>query len=71
MKKVSGKIRQIILTDNDFSGELALRLKQKQQTVIAQARRNSKNLTLYEAVKFYKEKGFSENEIFENDKFIV
>lgn len=63
--KVSKIIIEKILNDNEFSIELAKRLGNQQQSVLGLARRNSRNLTLWEAVMFYKEKGFTEEQIFE------
>ena len=57
-----------ILNDNNFSIELAKRLGVQQQSVLGLARRNSRNLTLWEAVVFYKEQGFSEEQIFQDFK---
>ena len=62
--KVSKIIIEKILNDNNFSIELAKRLGNQQQSVLGLARRNSRNLTLWEAVLFYKEQGFTEKEIF-------
>ena len=62
--KVSKIIIERILNDNNFSIELAKRLGNQQQSVLGLARRNSRNLTLWEAVLFYKEQGFSEEQIF-------
>jgi hypothetical protein len=67
--KVSRKIIKKILTDNLFSMELAKRLGIQQQSVMGLARRNSDKLSLYNAVQFYMEKGFSEIEIFEQEPF--
>ncbi len=64
--KVSKLIIEKILTDSTFSGELAISLGIKQQSVIGLAKRNSEKLTLYQAVLFYREKGFTEKEIFED-----
>jgi len=64
--KVSKIIIEKILNDNNFSIELAKRLGNQQQSVLGLARRNSRNLTLWEAVLFYKEQGFTEKEIFCN-----
>ena len=63
--KVSKIIIEKILSDNEFSIELAKRLGNQQQSVLGLARRNSRNLTLWEAVMFYKEKGFTEEQILE------
>ena len=62
--KVSKIIIEKILNDNNFSIELAKRLGNQQQSVLGLARRNSRNLTLWEAVLFYKEQGFTEEQIF-------
>lgn len=64
--KISQKIIEKILNDNVFSIELAKRLGNQQQSILGLARRNSRNLTLWEAVMFYKEQGFTEEEIFED-----
>ncbi len=64
--KVSNLIIEKILTDNNFSIELAKRLGVQQQSALGLARRNSRNLTLWEAVIFYKEQGFTEEQIFED-----
>lgn len=64
MKNVSNLIVQKILKENNFSMELAKILDIQQQSVLGLAKRNSNKLTLYVAVKFYIEKGFSEDEIF-------
>lgn len=63
--KVSKIIIEKILTDNAFSMELAIELGMQQQSVLGLARRNSEKLTLYRAVLFYKRKGFTENQIFD------
>ncbi|WP_417430098.1 hypothetical protein [Halpernia sp.] len=64
MQKVSEKIIEKILSENNFSIELAKRLDIQQQSVLGLAKRNSNKLTLFIAVKFYIEKGFTEEEIF-------
>lgn len=64
MKNVSNLIVQKILKENNFSMELAKILDIQQQSVLGLAKRNSNKLTLYIAVEFYKEKGFSVDEIF-------
>lgn len=72
--EVTNLIIQKILNDNNFSIELAKRLGVQQQSVLGLARRNSRNLTLWEAVVFYKEQGFSEEQIFQDfkaDKAVV
>ena len=65
--KVSKIIIEKILNDNEFSIELAKRLGNQQLSALGLARRNSRNLTLWEAVMIYKEKGFTEEQIFEKD----
>lgn len=65
--RVTPIIIEKIMNDNAFSMELAKRLMLQQQSVKAMARRNSKNLTLYEAVCFYKENGFTEDDIFSTE----
>ncbi len=64
MNKVSNLIKEKILTDNEFSTGLALKLGVQQQSVIGLAKRNSERLTLYKAVLFYIEKGFTIEQIF-------
>jgi hypothetical protein len=64
MQKVSKIIIHKILSENDFSIELAKRLDIQQQSVLGLAKRNSNKLTLFIAIKYYKEKGFTEEEIF-------
>lgn len=65
--KISQVIIEKIKTDNEFSIELAKVMKVQQQSVIGLARRNSSKLSLYQAVLFYKEKGYSEEQIFEKE----
>ncbi len=66
--RVSKLIIEKILTDSTFSGELAISLGIKQQSVIGLAKRNSEKLTLYQAVLFYRKKGFTDEQIFEELK---
>lgn len=66
MIKVSEKIRELILTNNDFSLKLAQALQVTQQSVVSLAKRNSVKLTLYAAILLYKEEGFTDEEIFED-----
>ena len=47
------------MNDNVFSIELAKRLGSQQHFILELARRNSRNLTLWETVMFYKEQGFT------------
>ena len=64
MQKVSKIIIHKILNENDFSIGLAKVLDIQQQSVLGLAKRNSNKLTLFIAIKYYKEKGFTEEEIF-------
>ena len=64
MQKVSKIIIDKILKENDFSIGLAKVLDIQQQSVLGLAKRNSNKLTLFIAIKYYKEKGFTEEEIF-------
>jgi predicted XRE-type DNA-binding protein len=65
--KVHTKIREKILTDNDFSLDIAKLLGIQQYSVKELAKRNSDKLVLYHIVEFYKQKGFSIEDIFENE----
>lgn len=65
MLEVSKEIRDKILSDIDFSSKVALILGIKQVSAELLARRNSRSLTLYALVKFYKEQGYTEDQIFE------
>ena len=71
MQKVSKIIIDKILNENNFSIELAKHLDIQQQSVLGLAKRNSNKLTLFVAVKFYIEKGFSEEEIFCNNQIKI
>ena len=55
-----------ILTDNNFSMELAKKIGIQQGSLLISIRRNrdSRILRLWEAVMFYKEQGYTEEEIF-------
>lgn len=64
MKKISEKIRQMILTNNDFSLDVAKLLGIQQYSVKELAKRNSDKLANYHVVEFYKYKGYSLDEIF-------
>lgn len=63
MSEVSELIINKILKDNDFSMALAKKLGIQQQSVMGLARRKSSKLTLYDAIQFYKEYGFKEEDI--------
>lgn len=66
--RVSQKIRNLILYDNQFSLEIASIMGIQQLSVRLLARRNSDRLTLHELVKFYMEKGLTQDEIFEKEE---
>ncbi len=63
--KLGFKIKERIVSDDEFSAKLSLILNIKQQSVIAGATRNSKSLLLYPAVMFYKEQGYTDEDIFD------
>lgn len=63
---ISKKIIEKILSDNQFCLKLALLLNIQQTSVRALARNNSDKLAHFKLVEFYKEEGFSENDIWEN-----
>lgn len=65
--KISKEIKDKILYDNDFSMQAAMLMGITQASFRNLARRNSTKLTLYSLVKFYKSKGYSEEEIFETE----
>lgn len=65
--KVSQLIIDKILTDNQFSLKGAAVLGIAQISFQQLARRNSTKLTLYNLVEFYKEEGFTEEQIFEKE----
>lgn len=62
--RLSETIRKKILQDNDFSIDIAKRLKVRQQVVLLRASRNSQLLLLPLCIEVYKEYGYSEGEIF-------
>ena len=61
--KISKKVIDKILQDNKFSLKMALLLDIQQTSVRALARSNSDKLGHAKLVEFYKEEGFSEEEI--------
>lgn len=63
--KISQKIVDKILTDNDFSLELAKKLKITQDAVFKRAKRHSERLLTPICMEFYQEKGFTKEEIIE------
>ncbi len=65
--KVSKKIRKRILKENQFSLDVAKVLDIQQVSVRDLAKRNSDKLTIYSLVQFYKEQGYKEEEIFEEE----
>ena len=67
--KISDTITEKILTDNNFSMELAKKIGIQQGSLLSSIRRNrdSRILRLWEAVMFYKEQGYTEEEIFRDD----
>lgn len=64
--KISDFVVEKIKKENNFSIELAKILEVKQRSVINLAKRKSKNLTLWDAIMFYKKMGLSEEEIFQD-----
>ncbi|QES88820.1 hypothetical protein [Rhizosphaericola mali] len=66
--KVSKKIKDLILSNNNFSLELAGILKIQQASLRLLARRDSDRLTLFQCVEFYKSKGLTQEEIFEPEQ---
>ena len=65
--RISDTITERILTDNDFSMELAKKIGIQQGSLLGSVRRNknSRTLRLWEAVMFYKEQVYTEDEIFD------
>ncbi len=68
MLKASKEIREKILYNNEFSLRMAEILGIAQVSVKHLARRNSTKLTLAVLVNFYKEQGFTDEQIFETTK---
>lgn len=62
---LSQKILDRILSDNEFSLELSQRLKRRQESIIRAAKRQSNILRLPEQIAFYKEKGYTDDDIFD------
>ncbi len=63
--KLSERILDKIINDNDFSLRLCLHMKIRQQTLFKHVRAKSDSLRLPEQIAFYKKEGFTEDEIFE------
>lgn len=66
--RLSKKILDKIIFDNEFSLLLSLHLNKRQDTVIRLAKDQADILRLPEQVEFYKSKGFLEDEIFVKTK---
>lgn len=66
--KVTKKILQKIKTDNQFSLDIAKILDISQVSVWKLVKSNSTKLTLYALVEYYRSKGFTDEEIFEQSK---
>lgn len=65
--KVSKTILEKILSDKKFSSDLAQIFNIKQISVELLARRNSGKLTQYAAVLYYRDCGFTDEQIFETE----
>lgn len=65
--KVSKEIREKILTDNDFSLDVAKLLGIQQYSAKVLAKRNSDKLAQYNCVEYYKESGFPLEDVFEKE----
>lgn len=66
--KLSQSILDKIINDNDFSLRMCLHMKIRQQTLFKLVRAESDSLRLPEQVAFYKQEGFTEDEIFDVTK---
>jgi len=66
--KLSQSILDKIINDNDFSLRMCLHMKIRQQTLFKLVRAKSDSLRLPEQVAFYKQEGFTEDEIFDVTK---
>ncbi len=66
--KLSQSILDKILNDNDFSLRMCIHMKIRQQTLFKLVRAESDSLRLPEQVAFYKQEGFTEDEIFDVTK---
>lgn len=65
--KLSKKIKKRIFEDNEFSLDLAKRLGIRQDWVFRAAKNNGRRLLLPDAMAFYRDKGFSDDEILSNE----
>ena len=61
--ELSSKIKDRILKDNEFSLGLALKLGIKQKSLETKVHRNSEALLLPKYTEYYKQNGFTEDEI--------
>jgi len=68
MKKISDAIVQEILNNNDFSLDVAKLLGIQQYSVKELAKRNSDKLANYHVVLYYQSKGFTLEEIFNQEE---
>lgn len=62
---ISEQILEKLLTDNDFSLELAKVCKVTQWAIIQRVKRKSKTLLLPECIEFYKKYGLENHQIFD------
>lgn len=63
LARPSEKLIQRIITDNDFSLDIAKILKIKQLAVMQGAKRKSQKLLLPDLIDFYKQHGFTAQEV--------
>ncbi len=63
--KLAQKILDRIIHDNEFSLLLSLHMKRRQESVIRLAKGNKSALRLPEQMDFFREQGYSEDEILE------
>lgn len=66
--ELANEILDRILNDNDFSLRMSLHMKIRQDSLFRLVKRNSPLLKLPEQVAFYKNEGFTEDEIFDVTK---
>ena len=66
--KPSKKLVEKILTENEFSLDIAKELKVSQYAIITRAKRKSKLLLLANSMKVYKEYGLSEEDIYAKEE---
>jgi hypothetical protein len=63
--KISQKIKDLILHDNDFSLDFSKAMGIQQNSAKQLVTRDSEKLTIYKNIEFFKSKGFTLEEIFE------